>query len=156
MLVIESRGHLQRYNGYGMFNSIGRKMFSNGVKAATNKAARSVIVQKVANAIVNGATTATHKAANAISSGTNSLINQKIAEAVVNGATSAAEKAAEYAGKEAIDRIIPYAKDSVKKISGFKRSILPPPPSDIVDTILKKKSKLDLDQIINGSGIILD
>ena len=69
MLVIKSRGGnsgMGRYAaaaGSGIFDSITRKMFASGLKKAISTDANSVIAHKVADAVVNGATTASQKAA---------------------------------------------------------------------------------------------
>ena len=59
-LVIKNRygsaaGGLRRYNGSGIFSSIGRKLFSSGLKKVINAASKANISQKVADAVVNGA-----------------------------------------------------------------------------------------------------
>ena len=59
-LVIKNRygstaGGLRRYNGSGIFSSIGRKLFSSGLKKVINVASKANISQKVADAVVNGA-----------------------------------------------------------------------------------------------------
>ena len=131
MLVInESRGGgMCGYAGSGMFDTLGRKLFSSGLKRI-------------------------------ISSGASSAIAHKVADAVVNGAKSATRKAAEFAAKEAISAVTPYVKDTVKKIVGLKRSLVPvatdPPPLHQVDSINLKKARLDINSLIDGSGIILD
>ena len=66
MLIIKPRCRRIQYQhgGCGIFDSIGRKLFSTGVKNAINTAAKSAITHKVANAVVNGATSAAEKAVN--------------------------------------------------------------------------------------------
>ena len=59
-LVINSRqgaaaGGLRRYNGSGIFGSIGRKMYSSGLKKVINIAKEQNLPQKVAGFVVNGA-----------------------------------------------------------------------------------------------------
>ena len=59
-LVIKNRygstaGGLRRYNGSGIISSIGRKLFSSGLKKVINAASKANISQKVADAVVNGA-----------------------------------------------------------------------------------------------------
>ena len=66
MLVIDSRAGstaagLNRYNGEGLFSSIGRKLFASGFKKVINAATRSKLPQKIANAVVNGAQSAGQK-----------------------------------------------------------------------------------------------
>ena len=65
-LVIQNRrgsaaGGLRRYNGYGLFSSIGRKLFSSGLKKVINIAAKANLPQKIANVVVNGAQSAGQK-----------------------------------------------------------------------------------------------
>ena len=59
-LVIRNRygsaaGGLHRYNGSGMFSSIGRKLFSSGLKKVINVATKANIPQKIVNTVVDGA-----------------------------------------------------------------------------------------------------
>ena len=60
MLVVAPRGGDGRrqywYGGSGIFDAISRKMLSSGLKKGVSTGARSVIAQKVADAVVNGAT----------------------------------------------------------------------------------------------------
>lgn len=117
MLKIPSRGGGQkqyRYGGSGIFDSLTSKLFSSGIKNVISNAAKTAITQKVANA-------------------------------VVNGATATAEKAI----KEGIEGAISRIKQ------GRKRKITVPAIEDQQD---KKKAKVDIDinSLINGSGIVLD
>ena len=69
MLVIKSRGGeygMRRYAGSGIFDSITRKMFASGLKKAISTGANSVIAPKVADDVVNGATSASQKAAEGV------------------------------------------------------------------------------------------
>ncbi len=72
MIVIKSRGGYKRYQygGSGIFSNIGRELFSKAI----NTAAKHGIAKKVANAVVNGATNATQKAAEAVVKETYSAI----------------------------------------------------------------------------------
>ena len=59
-LVIRNRygsaaGDLRRYNGSGIFGSIGRKLFSSGWKKVINDALNANLPQKIADPVVNGA-----------------------------------------------------------------------------------------------------
>lgn len=59
-LVIHNRqgsasAGLNRYNGSGIFGSLGRKLFSFGLKKVINAAEKANLPQKVADVIVNGA-----------------------------------------------------------------------------------------------------
>ena len=65
-LVIRTRygsaaGGLRRYNGSGIFSSIGRKLFSSGLKKVINVATKANLPQKIANVVVNGAQSAGQK-----------------------------------------------------------------------------------------------
>ena len=57
-LIINSRGSsvagLKRYNGEGMFSSIGRKLFLSGLKRVLNSLEKANHSQKIADAVVNG------------------------------------------------------------------------------------------------------
>ena len=66
MLIVKPRSGKTKYQygGCGIFDSISRKLFSTGMKKAISTAAQSAITHKVANAVVNGATTAAEKAIN--------------------------------------------------------------------------------------------
>ena len=132
MLVIKSRGGdhgMGRYTGSGIFDSITRKMFASGLKKAISAGAKSVIAHKISDAVVNGATTA----------------SQKAAESVVT---------------EAVNAVKPIVKESLKKLVGQKR----PSPSvsipiileEIVTTEKKKKPNIDINSLIDGSGIVFD
>ena len=118
-LIIRSRlgstaGGLRRYNGSGIFSSIGRKLFSSGLKKVINVAKEANLPQKIANAVVNGA----HTTGEAL-------------------AKAAGEKLAKVA-----------AKNLGKVQLGVKRSALPLQEAS-------KHSKVDIDRLINGSGIII-
>ena len=65
-LVIRNRygsaaGGLRRYNGSGIFSSIGRKLFSSGLKKVINVATKANLPQKIADFAVNGAQSAGQK-----------------------------------------------------------------------------------------------
>ena len=57
-LVIHSQGAanagLKRYNGRGIFSSIGRKLFSFGLKKVINAVEKENQQQMIAKALVNG------------------------------------------------------------------------------------------------------
>jgi hypothetical protein len=121
-------------DGSGIFDSITRKMFATGLKKA-------------------------------ISTGANSVIAHKISDAVVNGATSASQKAVESAVNEAVNTVKPIVKESLKKLVGQKRHHRSSSPSatkipvvleEIATTIKKKKPNIDINSLIDGSGIIFD
>ena len=120
-------------DGSGIFDSITRKMFATGIKKA-------------------------------ISTGANSVIAHKISDAVVNGATSASQKAVESAVNEAVNTVKPIVKESLKKLVGQKRHHRTSSPStpipvvleEIATTIKKKKPNIDINSLIDGSGIVFD
>ena len=83
---------------------------------------------------------------NVINTATKSAIAQKVANAVVNGAASTAENVA----KEAVNSIKQKALN--RKKQGRKR----PPPIIEQPQQEVKKAKVDINSLINGSGIVLD
>ena len=122
MLLIRRRGSSlggmgRYYRGSGMFDTIARKLFSIGIKKIINSGTSSTIAHKVADAVVNGATST-------------------VADAIAKEVTSASVGAV----KTAIDSI-------VKRV---KR------PSIIVQPPLSKRTKIDIDSLIDGSGIVYD
>ena len=138
MLVVKSRGGGEkryRYGRSGIFDTLSRKLFSSGVKNVISTAAKSAIGQKVTIAVVNGASSATQKA---VKSATNDSLN---------------------------NRVKPYLLSSTTR-SGKKRSATTPSSSSAaaaasVASPLEgergvKKSKIDINSLINGSGIVLD
>ena len=65
-LVIRNRygsaaGGLRRYNGSGIFSSIGRKLFSSGLKKVINVATKANLPQNIVDGVVNGAQSAGQK-----------------------------------------------------------------------------------------------
>ena len=52
---------MRRYQGSGILSSIGRKLFSSGLKKAINIATKANLPQKIANIVVNGAQSAGEK-----------------------------------------------------------------------------------------------
>ena len=65
-LVIRNRrgsaaAGLHRYHGSGLFGSIGRKLFSSGLKKVINVATKANLPQKIANVVVDGAQSAGQK-----------------------------------------------------------------------------------------------
>ena len=121
-LVIRTRlgaaaSGLRRYRGEGIFSSIGRKLFSYGLKKVINVAAKANLPQKIANV-------------------------------VVNGAQSGGEKIGTLAG-EKLTRVI------LKKTKK-RRKTTPVIPQIEEATQSSKHPKLDIDRLINGSGIIIE
>ena len=144
MLVIHRRGSccggMERYyHGSGMFGEIGRKLFSSGIQKAISSGTSSAIAHKVADAVVNGATSSTSK---------------KVADAIIKEVVSAAGKASANAVNTAIDSV-------VNKVKKKKRSypVVQQPHSEaysiVVPSPLKRK-KIDIDSLIDGSGIVYD
>ena len=79
----------------------------------------------------------------------------------MNGATSASPKAVESAVNEAVNTVKPIVKESLKKlVVGQKRSspsvTIPAVLEEIAPTIKKKKPNIDINSLIDGSGIIFD
>ena len=82
----------------------------------------------------------------------------------MNGATSASQKAVESVVNEAVNTVKPIIKESLKKLVGQKRSSSSLPSVSIpiileeIATTVKKKKKpnIDINSLINGSGIVFD
>ena len=94
----------------------------------------------------------------AISTDARSVIAQKVADAVVNGATLVTQRAVEGAVNEAINTATPYVKESVKKLISRKRphTSTTTTTTTICSEYNVKKSKININSLINGSGIVLD
>ena len=142
MLVIHRRGSSlggmgRYYRGSGMLDTIARKLFSSGIKKVISNGTSSAIAHKVADAVVNGATSSTSK---------------KLADAIVKEATSAAGKASASAVKTAIDSVVnKVVKGGVKRPPAVESSIaVHQQPS------LAKRKKINIDSLIDVSGIIYD
>ena len=139
MLVIQRRGSssdggMRRYyRGSGMFDAIAQRLLSSGIKKVISNGTSSAIAHKVADAVVNGATSSTSK---------------KVVDAIVKEATSAAGKASASAVKTAIDSV-------VKKVKGIKRPVAESPIITSQQPSSKRK-KINIDSLIDGSGIIYD
>ena len=139
MLVIQRRGSssgggMRRYyRGSGMFDAIAQRLLSSGIKKVISNGTSSAIAHKIADAVVNGATSSTSK---------------KVADAIVKEATSAAGKASASAVKTAIDSV-------VNKVKGVKG---PAVESSIITyhQPSSKRKKINIDSLIDGSGIIYD
>ena len=119
-LIINSRqgataGGLRRYNGSGIFSSIGRKLFSSGMKKALLGKATENLSQKVADLVVDGA----------------QAVGKKLGKTVGKKLGSVARK-----------RLSPSLTVAVEGETST------PPPA--------KRSKVDIDRLIDGSGIVLD
>ena len=133
-LVIQNRrgstaGGLRRYNGSGLFSSIGRKLFSSGLKKVINVATKANLPQKIANVVVNGAQSAGQKFGK--------TVGQKLTKF-----------AGEKLGKVAGEKVANTVKETLKrKFSPAEQQVAIPPP---------KQAKIDVNHLINGSGIVLD
>ena len=126
-LVIRNRygsaaGGLHRYNGSGMFSSIGRKLFSSGLKKVINVATKANLPQKIANVVVNGAQSA----------------GQKFGKTV-----------GEKLGKVAGEKVANTLKKTLKRklTPSEEQQVVAPPP---------KQAKIDVNHLIDGSGIVFD
>ena len=120
-LVIQNRqgataSGLRRYRGAGIFSSIGRKLFSSGLK-------KVITVASKAN------------------------LPQKIADVVVNGAKTGGEKLGTLAGEKLTQTILEKKKRKIPS---------PTNTSSKEKTQSSKQLKLDVDRLINGSGIIIE
>ena len=91
----------------------------------------------------------------AINTAAKSAVAQKVANAIVNGASSAAEKVT----KDLVNETV----NSIKKI-GRKRAVTIPTTSlenkvQTVETLPRevgKRAKININHLINGSGIVFD
>ena len=134
-LVIRNRygsaaGGLRRYNGSGIFSSIGRKLFSSGLKKVINVATKANLPQKIANVVVNGAQSAGQKFGK--------TVGQKLTKF-----------AGEKLGKIAGEKVAKSVKETLKRklTPPEEQQIVAPPP---------KQAKIDVNHLINGSGIVFD
>ena len=133
-LVIRNRygsaaGGLRRYNGSGIFSSIGRKLFSSGLKKVINVATKANLPQKIANVVVNGAQSA----------------GEKIGK-------TAGKKVAKFAG-EKLEKIA--GEKVAKSVKGTLKRQLAPEEQQLVAPPTKQ-AKIDVNHLIDGSGIFLD
>ena len=134
-LVIRNRygsaaGGLRRYNGSGIFSSIGRKLFSSGLKKVINVATKANLRQKIANAVVDGAQSA----------------GQKLGK-------TAGRKVTKFAG----DKFLPFSNEKVPK-SVKKKIQLVPEEQQLISPPTTKQAKFDnnIKHLIDSSGILLD
>ena len=139
MLVIQRRGSSsgggmgRYYRGSGMFDAIAQRLLSSGIKKVISNGTSSAIAHKVADAVVNGATSSTSK---------------KVADAIVKEATSAAGKASASTVKTAIDSLVKKVKERKRPVVESPITAHQQPPS--------KRKKINIDSLIDGSGIIYD
>jgi len=144
MLIIHRSGGGHRYRYYrgsGIFGTIARQLFSSGIKKAISSGARSAVAHKVADVVVNGATSA----------------SKQVANAIVKEAASAAGKASASAVNTAINSVVSKIKRKNKRTS--------PPPSTVtlieqpyitIPPPVKRQRRVNIDSVIDGSGIVLD
>ena len=134
-LVVRNRygsaaGGLRRYRGSGIFSSIGRKLFSSGLKKVINVATKANLPQKIANVVVNGAQSAGQKFGK--------TVGQKLTKF-----------AGEKLGKIAGEKVAKSVKETLKrKFASPEEQQLVAPPT--------KQAKIDVNHLIDGSGIFLD
>ena len=127
------------YHGSGMFGEIARALFPDGIKKALSSGAGSAIAHKVVDAVVNGA----------------SSTPKQVADAIVKEVVSAvAGKASAKAVNTAIDSI-------VNKVKSKKRPhpvVQQPHHSEARSTAVPpvKRKKINIDSVIDGSGIVYD
>ena len=146
MLVIHRRGSCcggmgRYYHGSGMFGEMGRKLFSSGIKKAISSGPSSAIAHKVADAVVNGATSSSAK---------------KVADAIIKEGVSAVGKASANILNTAIDSVVNKVKKKkrphpvVQQHHSEAYSIAVPSSPPL------KRKKIDIDSLIDGSGIVYD
>ena len=133
-LVIRNRygsaaGGLRRYNGSGILSSIGRKLFSSGLKKVINVATKANLPQKIANVVVNGAQSA----------------GEKIGK---TAGKKVAKFAGEKLGKIGGEKVAKSVKGTLKRQLAPEEQQLVAPPT--------KQAKIDVNHLIDGSGIFLD
>ena len=134
-LVIQNRrgstaGGLRRYTGAGLFSSIGRKLFSSGLKKVINVATKANLPQKIANVVVNGAQSAGQKFGK--------TVGQKLTKF-----------AGEKLGKVAGEKVANSVKNTLKRklAAAEEQQVVAAPP---------KQAKIDVNHLIDGSGIVFD
>ena len=140
MLVIHRRGSGHSgmgryYHGSGIFAEIGRTLFSSGINKTISSGTSSAIAHKLVDAVVNGATSATSK---------------KVVDAVIKEGVSTAGKASANVVNTAIDSIVNKMKKKrpQQHHSEEDYSIVAPSPV--------KRKEIDIDSLIDGSGIVYD
>jgi len=130
MLVIipkrSNRLYYHNYIGGGILSDLTKRLFSSGVKDVINTAAKSAIAQKVTNAVVSGATTEAEKA---------------LKNAVTKGVNHLKRKRKPTATYTKSSQSSTATKVEVESIDCSKK---------------KKKPKVNINNLINGSGIIFD
>ena len=141
MLVIHRRGSCRGsglgryYRGSGMFDEIAQTLFSSGIRKAISSGTSSAIAHKVADAVVDGATST----------------SKRLADAIIKEAVSAAGKASTNAVNNVIDSVV----NKVKKNKRAYPAQQSHSEAYSVATPLKR-NKVDIDSLIDGSGIVYD
>ena len=115
------------YQGSGMFDEIARTLFSGGIKKAISSGTSSAIAHKVVDAVVNGATST----------------SKRLADAIIKEAVSTAGKVSTNAVNSVIDSVVNKVK---------KRPLQQTDP----EAIALKRKKINIDNLIDGSGIVYD
>ena len=151
-LVIRNRygsaaGGLHRYNGSGMFSSIGRKLFSSGLKKVINVATKANLPQKIANVVVNGAQSAGQKFGKTVGEKLGKVAGEK----VVNTVKKTLKRKLTPSEEQQV--VAPPPKQAKKET--LKRKLTPPEEHQIVAPP-SKHAKIDVNHLINGSGIVFD
>ena len=151
-LVIRNRygsaaGGLHRYNGSGMFSSIGRKLFSSGLKKVINVATKANLPQKIANVVVNGAQSAGQKFGKTVGEKLGKVAGEKVANTVKKTLKR------KLTPSEEQQVVAPPPKQAKKET--LKRKLTPPEEHQIVAPP-SKHTKIDVNHLINGSGIVFD
>jgi hypothetical protein len=132
-LVVRNRygsaaGGLRRYKGSGIFSSIGRKLFSSGLKKVINVATKANLPQKIANVVVNGAQSAGQKFGKTVGQKLTKLAGEKL-------------------GKIAGEKVAKSVKETLKRKFAPEQQLIAAPT---------KQAKIDVNHLIDGSGIFLD
>ena len=151
-LVIRNRygsaaGGLHRYNGSGMFSSIGRKLFSSGLKKVINVATKANLPQKIANVVVNGAQSAGQKFGKTVGEKLGKVAGEKVA----NTLKKTLKRKLTPSDEQHV--VAPPPKQAKKET--LKRKLTPPEEHQIVAPP-SKHAKIDVNHLINGSGIVFD
>ena len=151
-LVIRNRygsaaGGLRRYNGSGIFSSIGRKLFSSGLKKVINVATKANLPQKIANVVVNGAQSAGQKFGKTVGEKLGKVAGEKVANTVKKTLKR------KLTPSEEQQVVAPPPKQAKKET--LKRKLTPAEEQQLVAPP-PKQAKIDVNHLIDGSGIVFD
>jgi len=152
-LVIKNRygsaaGGLRRYNGSGIFSSIGRKLFSSGLKKVINVASKANISQKVADAVVNGAKSVGQKLGKTVGQKAAKFAGDKIQSIVGDKFQSTINNINNNKKRKIIKKKRPLASE--------EQQLLAPPTKQIKFDNINHLINNSIDGPIQGSGIFLD